>query len=159
MTDVIPCWSKVKGQKAFLPEHNEFSVFDWHFGWGCGDVFLVGGEHGCSVCGGGGFCPLPMQTQHNHTHSALSSVSSSAPSSSSSSLQLHESKREREQSITKTLQSTVIHYVCVSAVIFLCLTFSHFEDNQNSPKYKIIIMNAIKAHMLNKIHRVWSANS
>ncbi len=91
--DAASCWSKVKGQKV-LPKHNEFSIFDWHFGWRRGDVFLVGGEHGCSVCGGGGSFPLPVWTQHNHTHSALSSVSSSSPSSSSSSLQLRKTEKE-----------------------------------------------------------------
>lgn len=92
-TDAALCWSEVECQKV-LPEHNEFSVFDWHFGWRRGDVFLVGGEHGCSVCGGGGVVPLPVWTQHNHTHSALNFVSSSSPSSSSSSLQLHRTEKE-----------------------------------------------------------------
>lgn len=67
------CWSRVKGQKA-LPEHNEFSVFDWHFGWRRGDVFLVGGEHGCSVCGGGG--SFRSQCERNTTtHTQLSALS------------------------------------------------------------------------------------
>lgn len=87
--DAASCYSKVKGQKV-LPKHNDFSIFDCHFGWRRGDVFLVGGEHGCSVCGGGAFFPLPVWTQHNHTHSALSSVSSSSPSS----LQLRKTEKE-----------------------------------------------------------------
>lgn len=101
-TDAPSCWSKVKGQKV-LPEHNEFSIFDWHFGWRRRDVFLIGGEHGCSVCGGGGFCPLPMWTQHNHTHSALSSVSSSSPLSSSSSLQQYKTEKETCKKTVKRL--------------------------------------------------------
>lgn len=94
-TDAALCWSEVECQKV-LPEHNEFSIFDWHFGWRRGDVFLVGGEHGCSVCGGGGVVPLPVWTQHNHTHSALNSVSSSSPASSSSSLQLHRTEQRKK---------------------------------------------------------------
>lgn len=67
-------WSRVKGQKA-LPEHNEFSVFDWHFGGRRGDVFLVRGEHGCSVCGGGG--SFHSQCERNTTtHTQLSALSS-----------------------------------------------------------------------------------
>lgn len=95
-----------KGQKV-LPEHNEFSVFDWHFGWRRGDVFLVGGEHGCSVCGGRGFVPLPMWTQHNHTHSALSSVSFSSPTSSSS-LQLYKTEKETCKETVKWLFSVTL---------------------------------------------------